>query len=141
MYISVDQCRKGFETKMLQQFSRIAVRLRMHDSNQEQMFLTFFSCGPRFTACAVEYLCVPLAYLNTFSDISSSDEILYINFQIMKAVETLSIFVCVFLITWSAGDGAPQWRPQGRFGKRFSSSRTNDFMTALEGGSCKYIEI
>lgn len=68
------------------------------------------------------------------------NKILYIHLQIMKAVETLSIFVCIFLITWSAGDGAPQWRPQGRFGKRFSSSRTSDFMTALEGGPCKYIE-
>lgn len=51
----------------------------------------------------------------------------------MKAVETLLIFVCVFLVTWSAGDGAPQWRPQGRFGKRFSSTRTNsDIMSALQ---------
>ncbi|KAL4229409.1 hypothetical protein ACF0H5_012447 [Mactra antiquata] len=53
--------------------------------------------------------------------------------KIMKAVETISIFVCVFLITWSTGDTAPQWRPQGRFGKRFSNTRTtNDLMSALQ---------
>ncbi|XP_045208511.2 uncharacterized protein LOC123560380 isoform X1 [Mercenaria mercenaria] len=53
--------------------------------------------------------------------------------KIMKAVETLSIFICIFLITWSAGDGAPQWRPQGRFGKRFTNTRTaSDIMSALQ---------
>lgn len=48
----------------------------------------------------------------------------------MKAVEVLSIFAAIFLVNLSLGNGAPQWRPQGRFGKRYSV-RTNDLMTAL----------
>ncbi|XP_052803018.1 uncharacterized protein LOC128233397 [Mya arenaria] len=55
--------------------------------------------------------------------------------KIMKTVETLSIFVAIILVTWSSGDGAPQWRPQGRFGKRFSSSRSSDIMAALSSNT------
>lgn len=46
----------------------------------------------------------------------------------MKTVEVISIFLCMFLVFWTAGDGAPQWRPQGRFGKRFSNA---EFISAL----------
>ncbi|XP_052244826.1 uncharacterized protein LOC127853972 isoform X2 [Dreissena polymorpha] len=51
----------------------------------------------------------------------------------MKVAETLSIFACIFLVTWSAGDGAPQWRPQGRFGKRFSGP--SNIISALQSGT------
>ncbi|KAL5010626.1 hypothetical protein ScPMuIL_012931 [Solemya velum] len=36
----------------------------------------------------------------------------------MRLAEVISVFTAVFLITFTIGDGAPQWRPQGRFGKR-----------------------
>lgn len=52
----------------------------------------------------------------------------------MKAVEVLAVFATIFLVNLSVGNGAPQWRPQGRFGKRYSA-RTNDLMTALTSGS------
>ena len=51
----------------------------------------------------------------------------------MKAVEVLSVFAAIFLVNLSLGNGAPQWRPQGRFGKRFNT-RTNDLITALTSG-------
>ena len=58
---------------------------------------------------------------------------LILYFQIMKAVEVLSVFAAIFLVNLSLGNGAPQWRPQGRFGKRFNT-RTNDLITALTSG-------
>lgn len=36
----------------------------------------------------------------------------------MKLAELITIFSVVFLVTIATGNGAPQWRPQGRFGKR-----------------------
>lgn len=36
----------------------------------------------------------------------------------MKFGELVTVFSVLFLVTFSMGDGAPQWRPQGRFGKR-----------------------
>jgi hypothetical protein len=36
----------------------------------------------------------------------------------MKLAEIVTVFSVLFLVTFSMGDGAPQWRPQGRFGKR-----------------------
>lgn len=38
--------------------------------------------------------------------------------QVMKFGELVTVFSVLFLVTFSMGDGAPQWRPQGRFGKR-----------------------
>ncbi|KAK3105796.1 hypothetical protein FSP39_005883, partial [Pinctada imbricata] len=37
---------------------------------------------------------------------------------VMKLVQVISIFTVIFMVTITTGDGAPQWRPQGRFGKR-----------------------
>ena len=56
----------------------------------------------------------------------------------MKAVEVLSIFAAIFLVNLSLGNGAPQWRPQGRFGKRYGV-RTNDLMTALTSGRHRHV--
>ncbi|XP_069121910.1 uncharacterized protein [Argopecten irradians] len=36
----------------------------------------------------------------------------------MKLAEIITVLSVVFLVTFSMGQGAPQWRPQGRFGKR-----------------------
>jgi hypothetical protein len=36
----------------------------------------------------------------------------------MKLAELITIFSVVFFVTIATGNGAPQWRPQGRFGKR-----------------------
>ncbi|VDI04153.1 uncharacterized protein LOC143062353 isoform X2 [Mytilus galloprovincialis] len=38
--------------------------------------------------------------------------------NVMKLAEIITIFSVVFLVTIATGNGAPQWRPQGRFGKR-----------------------
>nr|XP_011447715.2 uncharacterized protein LOC105342458 [Crassostrea gigas] len=38
--------------------------------------------------------------------------------EVMKFGELVTVFSVLFLVTFSMGDGAPQWRPQGRFGKR-----------------------
>ena len=63
---------------------------------------------------------------------------IFSDFQIMKAVEVLSIFAAIFLFNLSLGNGAPQWRPQGRFGKRYGV-RTNDLMTALTSGRHRHV--
>nr|AXN93501.1 luqin [Mizuhopecten yessoensis] len=36
----------------------------------------------------------------------------------MKLAEIITVLCVVFFVTLTVGDGAPQWRPQGRFGKR-----------------------
>ncbi|KAL3836300.1 hypothetical protein ACJMK2_021737 [Sinanodonta woodiana] len=47
----------------------------------------------------------------------------------MKTAELVTALAVVFLVTLTIGEGAPQWRPQGRFGKRFG---TGEFMTAMQ---------
>ncbi|XP_033732361.1 uncharacterized protein LOC117321870 isoform X1 [Pecten maximus] len=36
----------------------------------------------------------------------------------MKLAEIITVLSVVLFVTFIVGDGAPQWRPQGRFGKR-----------------------
>nr|XP_022307301.1 uncharacterized protein LOC111113361 [Crassostrea virginica] len=38
--------------------------------------------------------------------------------EVMRLSELITVLSLIFLVTFSLGDGAPQWRPQGRFGKR-----------------------
>ncbi|KAK3588385.1 hypothetical protein CHS0354_024276 [Potamilus streckersoni] len=49
--------------------------------------------------------------------------------KIMKTAELVTALAVIFLVTLTIGEGAPQWRPQGRFGKRYN---TGEFMTAMQ---------
>ncbi|XP_046331200.1 abdominal ganglion neuropeptides L5-67-like isoform X1 [Haliotis cracherodii] len=42
--------------------------------------------------------------------------------KIMKLAEIVLCITTVLLLTFTTGNGAPQWRPQGRFGKRVQNN-------------------
>ncbi|KAJ8307223.1 hypothetical protein KUTeg_015307 [Tegillarca granosa] len=47
--------------------------------------------------------------------------------SVMKLAEIITILSVIFLVTFTTGDGAPQWRPQGRFGKRLDQRFANSW--------------
>ncbi|XP_062610999.1 uncharacterized protein LOC134272850 [Saccostrea cucullata] len=59
--------------------------------------------------------------------------------EVMKLAELVTVFSVLFLVTFSMGDGAPQWRPQGRFGKRLDQRFPSSWQPA--SGSEKDIDV